>query len=100
MKKHNHPTSYLSAANPIRTSIVGVAVVLPPRFPGAAVQLPHQRCIPVPRPPSPAPHGFTLVELLVVITIIGILVGLTIPAVMHVRVIAKQAAVTMDLKQL
>ncbi|MBU4270652.1 MAG: prepilin-type N-terminal cleavage/methylation domain-containing protein, partial [Planctomycetes bacterium] len=47
-----------------------------------------------------APHGFTLVELLVVITIIGILVGLTIPAVMHVRVIAKQAAVTMDLKQL
>ena len=65
---------------------------------------PKPNRFPVPRPPGTAwtrrLHGFTLVELLVVITIIGILVGLTIPAVIYVRVIAKQAAVTLDLKQL
>ncbi len=44
--------------------------------------------------------GFTLVELLVVITIIGILAGLITAAALNARITAKNAAVTMELKQL
>ncbi len=53
---------------------------------------------------SPAQHrvrrGFTLVEMLVVITIIGILAGLAIPAVIVARNRAKVGAMVMDIKQL
>ncbi len=45
-------------------------------------------------------HGFTLVELLVVITIIGILIALLLPAVQAAREAARQAQCKNNLKQL
>lgn len=45
-------------------------------------------------------HGFTLVELLVVVAIIGVLIGLLLPAVQAARESARRSSCTNNLKQL
>jgi prepilin-type N-terminal cleavage/methylation domain-containing protein/prepilin-type processing-associated H-X9-DG protein len=45
-------------------------------------------------------HGFTLVELLVVITIIGILIALLLPAIQAAREAARQSACSNNLRQI
>lgn len=57
--------------------------------------------IPNPQPPIPVlRRGFTLVEMLVVVAIIGILAGLVTAAAIRARVYAKNATIVMELKQL
>ncbi|TWU45527.1 Type II secretion system protein G precursor [Novipirellula aureliae] len=46
------------------------------------------------------PHGFTLVEILVVIVIIGILAGITVPAVMRSIRTARQTALKLELNSI
>ena len=50
--------------------------------------------------PASAPRAFTLVEMLVVITIIGILAGVVTAAAIRARIAAKNGVIAMDISQL
>ncbi|MDR1280280.1 MAG: type II secretion system GspH family protein [Opitutaceae bacterium] len=50
--------------------------------------------------PSRKTRGFTLLELLVVIAIIGILAGLLLPVLSHVRTLARTAEATSNIHQI
>lgn len=52
------------------------------------------------RAPTSRRTAFTLIELLMVIAIIGILVGLVVPAVMYAMTTVKQRAISMDVQTL